>query len=80
MLSILKERNENKRKAEHEKRLKKELAQKCADMENQYVSHEEDETQYTILTINGETITVKKEEITIESITDFKQKNRKSQP
>ena len=69
MLSILKERQEqieNERKAEREKQLKKALAEKCASMGNEYVSHQEDETQYTIVTINGETLRVRKEEIVIE--------------
>jgi hypothetical protein len=53
------------------------LAQKCGDVGSQYASHKEDETEYTIVTINGESIRVKKEEITIESFTDLKLKNRK---
>ena len=65
MLSILKESKEKKRKVEHEKQLKKALAEKCADMGNQYASHEEDETQYTVVTINGKAVKFKKEEITI---------------
>jgi hypothetical protein len=77
MLNILKEHLEKKRKAEHEKELKKALAQKCGDVGSQYASHKEDETEYTIVTINGESIRVKKEEITIESFTDLKLKNRK---
>ena len=71
MLSILKESKEKKRKVEHEKQLKKALAEKCADMGNQYASHEEDETQYTVVTINGKAIKFKKEEITIKSLTDY---------
>lgn len=55
----------------HEKQLKKALAEKCADVGSQYVSHEEDETQYTVMTINGKSIKVKKEEITIESVTNI---------
>lgn len=77
MLNILKEHLEKKRKEEHEKELKKALAQKCGDVGSQYASHKEDETEYTIVTINGESIRVKKEEITIESFTDLKLKNRK---
>ena len=77
MLNILKEHLEKKRKEEHEKELKQALAQKCADVGSQYASHKEDETEYTIVTINGESIRVKKEEITIESYTDLKLKNRK---
>ena len=76
MLSILKESKEKKRKVEHEKQLKKALAEKCADMGNQYASHEEDETQYTVVTINGKAVKFKKEEITIESLTDYKLKTR----
>jgi hypothetical protein len=76
MFSILNDRKEIKRKAEHEKQLKKALAEKCTDMGSRYVSHEEDETQYTVVTINGETLKLKKEEITIESITEYKPKNR----
>ena len=70
MLSILKERKENKKnelKTMQENQLKKALAQKCAGMGDQYAFHKEDETEYTILTINGKTIRVKKEEIIIES-------------
>ena len=73
MLSILRDRKErqesenDKRKAEHEVQLRQALAQKCAELGGQYSSHAEDETQYTILTINGKTLKVKKEEITIES-------------
>ena len=77
MLNILKEHLEKKRKEEHEKELKQALAQKCADVGSQYASHKEDDTEYTIVTINGESIRVKKEEITIESFTDLKLKNRK---
>jgi hypothetical protein len=77
MLNILKAHLEKKRKEEHEKELKKALAQKCGDVGSQYASHKEDETEYTIVTINGESIRVKKEEITIESFTDLKLKNRK---
>ena len=77
MLNILKEHLVKKRKEEHEKELKQALAQKCADVGSQYASHKEDDTEYTIVTINGESIRVKKEEITIESFTDLKLKNRK---
>ena len=73
MFNTLKERKERKEQqeqqleVEREKQLKKALAEKCAGMGGQYVSHEEDETQYTVVTINGKTLTVRKEEITIES-------------
>ena len=76
MISIFKERKESqeqqdnearKLKEEHEAQLKEALARKCADLGDDYSSHEEDETQYTILTINGKSMKVKKEEITIES-------------
>ena len=77
MLNILKEHLEKKRKEEHEKELKQALAQKSADVGSQYASHKEDDTEYTIVTINGESIRVKKEEITIQSFTDLKLKNRK---
>ncbi|MDC1287954.1 hypothetical protein N8198_08710 [Gammaproteobacteria bacterium] len=70
MLSILKEGKDKKRNEEHEKQLKKALAEKCADVGNEYVSHEEDETQYTVVTINGKAIKFKKEEITINSVAD----------
>ncbi len=76
MLSIFKGRQERKEseksklKAEHEAQLKKALAQKCADRGSQYSSHKEDETQYTVLTINGKTLKVIKEEITIQSHAD----------
>jgi hypothetical protein len=54
MLNILKAHLEKKRKEEHEKELKKALAQKCGDVGSQYASHKEDETEYTIVTINGQ--------------------------
>ena len=73
MLNIFKEHQEKKRKAQREKELKKALAEKCAEVGNEYVSHKEDETEYTVVTINGETIRVRKEEITIHSVTNFKQ-------
>ncbi len=73
MLGILKDRREKKRKKEDEVQLKKALAEKCAEMGTEYASHGEDETEYTVVTINGKTITVKKEEITIVSLTDYKQ-------
>ena len=74
MLNRLKEHFEKKRKEEHEKQLKKALAEKCAEIGKEYGSHGEDETEYTVVTINGETIRVQKEEITIRSLTDYKQK------
>ena len=74
VFGILKDWQEKKRKAEHEKMLKKALAEKCADLDQKYASHDEDETQYTIITINGKTIKVQKEEITIKSLTDYKTK------
>ena len=58
-------------RSEHEKQLKKALAEKCAEMGGQYASHEEDKTEYTILTINGKTLKVRKEEITIPSVTNI---------
>ena len=67
MLNALKDRKEQKRKAEREKQLKQALAEKCADLGGRYASHKEDETQYTIVTINGKTFRVKKEEIILES-------------
>jgi hypothetical protein len=70
MLSILKEHKEHKEKklkVAREKQLKTALAEKCANMDDQYVSHDEDKSEYTIFTINGKTMKVKKEEITIES-------------
>ncbi len=73
MLGILKDRQEKKRKKEDEKQLRKALAEKCAEIGAEYASHGEDQTEYTVVTINGKTITVKKEEITIASLTDYKQ-------
>jgi hypothetical protein len=70
MFGDSKERKKQQLKAEHEKQLKKALAEKCADMGSEYVSHQEDETEYTVVTINGKTLKVKKEEITIESVTN----------
>ena len=71
MFGNSKNRKNEQSKAEREKQLKQALAEKCADMGSQYASHEEDETEYTILTINGKTLKVKKEEITIRSITNI---------
>ena len=71
MLNVIKERKElkdQKAKDEREKELKKALAEKCADLGGgEYASHQEDETQYTVVTINGKTIKVRKEEIVLES-------------
>jgi hypothetical protein len=74
MFKFLKERAERKQKKENEKQLKEALAEKCAQIGSEYASHGEDETEYTVVTINGETIKLKKEEITIMSITNYKQK------
>lgn len=77
MFGNSKERKEQRLKTEHEKQLKQALAEKCADVGSQYASHEEDETEYTVLTINGKTLKVKKEEITIQSVTNISFTNRK---
>ena len=77
MFGSSKERKEQQLKTEHEKQLKQALAEKCADVGSQYASHEEDETEYTVLTINGKTLKVKKEEITIQSVTNVSFTNRK---
>jgi len=77
MFNIKNVRKDRKLEEEHEKQLKKALSEKCADIGSQYASHQEDETEYTVVTINGETIKVKKEEITIQSLTDHKSSNRK---
>ena len=80
MISIFKESKESKEqrfKLEHEKQLINALAKKCADVGSQYASHQEDETEYTVVTINGEAMRVKKEEITIESPADLNLGNRK---
>ena len=66
-----KDRKKQQSKSEREKQLKQALAEKCAEMGSQYASHEEDKTEYTILTINGKTLKVKKEEITIHSVTNI---------
>ena len=76
MFGSSKERKEQRLKTEHEKQLKQALAEKCADAGSQYASHEEDKTEYTILTINGKTLRVKKEEITIQSVTNISFTNR----
>ena len=72
MFGIFRARKEKKRKAEHEMQLKKALAEKCAELGIHYANHEEDETQYTVVTINRETLRVRKEEITIASLTDYR--------
>ena len=77
MFGSSKDSKKQQLKAEHEKQLKQALAEKCADMGSQYASHEEDETEYTVLTINGKTLKVKKEEITIPSVTNVSFTNRK---
>ena len=74
MLKGIKERKEQKDqklKEQREQELKKALAEKCAGMGGEYVSHQEDETQYTIVTINGKTIKVRKEEIVLEGPGDI---------
>lgn len=77
LFSNSKDRKKEQQKAEHEKQLKKALAEKCADLGGEYASHNEDETEYTVLTINGKTLKVKKEEITIQSVTNISFTNRK---
>lgn len=77
MFGSSKEDKKQQLKAEREKQLKQALAEKCADMGDQYASHKEDETEYTVVTINGEKIKVKKEEITIESVTKISFANGK---
>jgi alpha-D-ribose 1-methylphosphonate 5-triphosphate diphosphatase PhnM len=77
MLNTLKElagRKQKKEKKEKEKQLRQSLAEKCNQMGSEYASHGEDETEYTVVTINGESIRLKKEEITIMSVTNYKQK------
>ena len=69
MFGKSKDRDKKQSRSEHEKQLKQALAEKCAEMGGEYASHEEDKTEYTILTINGKTLRVKKEEITIQSVT-----------
>ena len=77
MFGTSKDRKKQQLKAEHEKQLKQALAEKCADLGSEYASHEEDATEYTVLTINGKTLKVKKEEITIESVTNHGFASRK---
>ncbi|MGD8418988.1 MAG: hypothetical protein PVJ78_01075 [Gammaproteobacteria bacterium] len=77
MFGSSKENKKQQLREEHEKKLKQALAEKCADAGSQYASHEEDETEYTVLTINGKTLKVKKEEITIQSVTNISFTNRR---
>lgn len=70
MISLLKDRKEKQRKAEREILLKKALAEKCANMGDQYASHKADEIQYTVLTLNGKRIKIRKEEIILEGPAD----------
>lgn len=66
-----KDEKKQQSKSEHEEQLKQALAEKCAEMGSEYASHEEDRTEYTVVTINGKTLKVKKEEITIPSVTNI---------
>ena len=70
MFGKSKDNKKKQSRSEHEKQLKQALAEKCAEMGSEYASHEEDKTEYTVLTINGKTLKVKKEEITIPSVTN----------
>ncbi len=70
MISLLKDRKEKQRKEEREIQLKKALAEKCAKMGDQYVSHKSDEIQYTVLTVNGKRLKIRKEEIILEGPAD----------
>lgn len=71
MFGSSKDSKKQQHKAGHEEQLKKALAKKCADLGSEYASHQEDKTEYTVVTINGEELKVKKEEITIESVTNI---------
>ena len=66
MISLLKDRKEKQQKEEREQQLKKALAEKCARMGDQYASHKTDEIQYTVLTVNGKKLKIRKEEIVLE--------------
>lgn len=70
MISLLKDRKEKQRKEEREIQLKKALAEKCAKMGDQYASHKSDEIQYTVLTVNGKRLKIRKEEIILEGPAD----------
>jgi len=70
MISLLKDRKEKQQKAEREALLKKALAEKCAKMGDQYASHKVDEIQYTVLTLNGKRLIIRKEEIILEGPAD----------
>lgn len=70
MISLFKDRKEKQRKAEREALLKKALAEKCARVGDQYASHKTDEVQYTVLTLNGKRIKIRKEEIILEGPAD----------
>ncbi len=75
MFGMFKWRKEKKRDKVDEKQLREALAEKCAAMGTEYASHGEDETEYTVITIKGKRLTVKKEEITIPAIADFKDRD-----
>ena len=70
MISLVKDRKEKQRKAERELELKKALAEKCAKVGDQYESHKTDEIQYTVLTVNGKKLRIRKEEIILEGPAD----------
>lgn len=70
MISLLKDRKEKQRKEERETQLKKALAEKCAKIGDQYASHKSDEIQYTVLTVNGKRLKIRKEEIILEGPAD----------
>ena len=70
MISLLKDRKKEPSKEERELELKKALAEKCARLGDEYVSHESDTVQYTVLTVNGKKLRIRKEEIVLEGPAD----------
>ena len=70
MISLLKDRKKEPSKEERELALKKALAEKCARLGDEYVSHESDTVQYTVLTVNGKKLRIRKEEIVLEGPAD----------
>ena len=71
MISLFnKDEKETQSKEERELELKKALAEKCARLGDQYESHQTDEIQYTVLTVNGKKLRIRKEEIILEGPAD----------
>ena len=65
MIGYIKSHLDKKRKAVHEKELKAALAKKFENFDDTFAETGDDETDYTIIEIGGQFLSVAKEQITI---------------